>query len=123
MTNAQALEFIRNYFDELFVEHNVDALDVYLHPDYSDDDIGPDDVNHIQNSKEYLRGWFQREPTVRVAVMDAMAQDDVISAFLEWYRTENNVRVTIQKGVAIFVLKGRQIIKRHTFIYARNPVD
>ncbi len=123
MTNAQALEFIRNYFDELFVEHNVEALDVYLHPDYSDDDIGPDDANHIQNSKEYLRGWFQREPTVRVAVLDAMAQDNVISAFLEWYRTENGVRAMIQKGVAIFVLKDRQIIKRHTFIYTGNPAD
>ncbi|GAP12678.1 protein containg SnoaL-like domain [Longilinea arvoryzae] len=117
MTNAQALDFIRDYFDELFVKHNVDALDVYLHPDYSDDDIGPGEADPIQNSKNFLRDWFEKEPTIRVAVKDAMVQDDVITAFLEWYRTEKGVRQTIQKGVAIFVVKDRQILKRHTFIY------
>lgn len=121
MTNAQALDFIRVYFDELFVKHNVDALDVYLHPDYSDDDIGSGEADHIQNSKDFLRDWFEKEPTIRVEVKDAMAQDDVITAFLEWHRTEKGVRQTLRKGVAIFVLKERKIYKRHTYLYFEAP--
>lgn len=117
MTNAQALEFLRDYFDELFVQHNVDALDGYLHPDYSDDDIGPGEADHIQNSKKFLRDWFAQEPTIRVDVKDAMAQDDVITAFLEWHRTDRGVRQILRKGVAIFVMKDRQILKRHTYMY------
>lgn len=117
MTNDQALDFLRRYFDELFVHHNLDALDVYLHPDYFDDDIGPDEADHVQNSKDFLRDWLESEPTVRVAVRAAMTQDKVLTAFLEWQRTEQGIDQTIQKGVAIFVLKDGKIYRRHTYIY------
>ena len=30
MNNHESLEFIRNYFDELFGRRNIDALDAYL---------------------------------------------------------------------------------------------
>lgn len=118
MTNDQALDFLRRYFDELFVHHNLDALDVYLHPDYFDDDIGPDEPDHIQNSRDFLRDWFGNEPSMGVTVKDAMAQDDVLTAFLEWHRAGQGVQQTIQKGVAIFVLKDGRIYRRHTYIYA-----
>lgn len=117
MTNTEALDFLRSYFDELFVQHNLAALDGYLHPDYFDDDIGDPNVDHRQNSMDYLRERFEQEPTLRVAVRDAMAQDDVLSAFLEWSVDREGVRNVIRKGVAIFVLKDRQILKRHTFVY------
>lgn len=118
MNNAQALEYLRRYFDELFNQRNLAALDAYLHPDYYDDDIGPGESDPIGNSKAYLRELFQRQPTMAVTVIDAIAQDDVLTAFLEWTLVEAGVRVTLRKGVAIFVLKDGKIYRRHTYIYA-----
>jgi hypothetical protein len=117
MDNRQGLEFIRRYFEELFTKRNVDALDVYLDRDYSDDDIPTGSSDHLKNSKEYLKNLFREQPTIGVDVIDAMAQDDVITAFLAWYVVENNVRRILRKGIAIFVLRGRKILKRHTYLY------
>jgi hypothetical protein len=117
MNNQESLQFLRQYFNELFVKRNLEALDLYLDPGYFDDDIGDPDINHLKNSKEYLTKLFKTNPTIGVDVIDAVAHDDVISAFLEWSICEDKVRRTIRKGVAIFVLKGQRILKRHTFIY------
>ena len=117
MNNKESLEFVRNYFDELFGKRNVDALDVYLDPDYFDDDIGDPGIDHIQNSKEFLLNRFRETPAINVEVKDAVTSDDVISAFLEWFVMENGERRTIMKGVAIFVLRNQKILKRHTYIY------
>lgn len=117
MNNAQALDYLRRYFDALFSQRDLAALDTYLHPDCFDDDIGPGEVDHIGNSKAYLRELFQRQPTIAVTVSDAIARDDVITAFLEWTVAGAGVRVTLRKGVAIFVLKDGKIYRRHTYIY------
>ena len=120
MNNQESLEFIRNYFEELFGRRNVDALDAYLDPEYFDDDIGDPGVDHIKNSKEYLLNLFREKPTIGVEVKDAVTRDDVISAFLEWFVAENGARRVILKGVAIFVLRDQKILKRHTYIYYRE---
>ncbi len=117
MNNQESLEFIRTYFDELFGKRNVDALDVYLDKDYFDDDIADSNVDHIKNSKEYLLELFGRQPTIGVDVKDAIVQDDVISAFLEWFVVGNGVKRVIRKGVAVFVINGHKICKRHTYVY------
>lgn len=59
MNNAQALEYLRRYFDALFTRRNLVSLDAYLHPDYYDDDIGPGESDSIGNLKTYLRELFQ----------------------------------------------------------------
>lgn len=120
MDNQESLDFIRNYFDELFGKRNLDALDVYLDKDYFDDDIGDPDIDHIENSREYLADLFRIHPTIGVDVSDAITKDDVISAFLEWFVFENNIKQVIRKGVAIFVVKDRRIRKRYTFIYQED---
>ncbi len=117
MNNQQSLEFIRTYFDELFGKRNLSALDVYLDKNHFDDDIGDPNIDHIRNSREYLLALFKEQPTIDVDVKDATIQDNVISAFLEWFVCENNVRKAIKKGVAIFVLKDGKILKRHNYIY------
>jgi hypothetical protein len=117
MNNQEALEFIRKYFDELFGKRNINALDVYLDKDYFDDDIGDPSVDHIQNSKEFLAALFRQRPGLGVDVKDAIVHDDVIAAFLEWVVNENDVKRTIRKGVAIFVVKDQKILKRHTYVY------
>lgn len=117
MNNQQSLEFVRTYFDELFGKRNVDALDLYLDKDYFDDDIGDPGIDHVKSSKEYLTGLFQRRPTIGVDVTGAMARENVISAYLEWFVTEGNKKRIIRKGVAIFVIKDQKILKRHTFVY------
>lgn len=118
MNSQQGLEFIRGYFDVLFNQRDVNALDHYLDNTYFDDDIGDPSVDHIQNSKDFLTALYEREPTIGVTVVDAICHDDVITAYLEWCRLEGSSRQVIRKGVAVFVMNGKRIIKRHTFIYA-----
>ena len=120
MNNEESLEFVREYFDELFGKRNPEALDFYLDKDYFDDDIGDPNIDHIKASKEYLGNLFRQKPTIGVDVKDAMAQDNVISAFLEWYVLENSLKRTIIKGVAILVIQDQKILKRHTYIYYRE---
>lgn len=117
MQNDEAINYLRGYFDELFINHNVDALNRYLHPDYFDDDIGDPAVDHIQNSKDYLRARIKEQPCMRVEVVDAIIHDDVITAYLIWHITENGRQKVLHKGVAIFVLKDGRMLKRHTFLY------
>jgi len=117
MNNQESLEFIRRYFDELFGKRNLDALDLYLDKNHFDDDIADPNVDHIQNSKEYLLALFREKPTIGVDVKDAMTQDNVISAFLEWFVCEKGAKKTLKKGVAIFVLNNGKILKRHNYIY------
>ncbi|PKO14385.1 MAG: hypothetical protein CVU39_15230 [Chloroflexi bacterium HGW-Chloroflexi-10] len=118
MDQQESLAFIREYFHQLFDLRNIDAIDHYLDRDYYDDDIGDPQVDHIQNSKEFLKNLFIKNPTIGVDVKDAISRDNVITAYLEWYVTKNDTRLTLRKGVAIFVLRGKKILKRHTFIYA-----
>lgn len=117
MNDQDALEYIRGYFDELFGKHNLAALDNYLDKDYFDDDIGDSAVDHIQNSKEYLRALFKNQPTIAVEVNKAVIFDNVITTYLEWYVLENGARKTLHKGVAVFVMKDRRIFRRHTYHY------
>jgi hypothetical protein len=117
MNNQESLEFVRTYFDELFGKQNIDALDVYLDPDYFDDDIGDPKVDHIKNSKEFLAALFRKNPTIGVDVIAAITQEEVISAFLEWFVMEKDAKRVIRKGIAIFVVRNRKILKRHTYIY------
>ena len=118
MNQPEALEFIQNYFNELFVRRNLAALDEFLDPAYFDDDIGDPTVDHIQNSKDYLAARFQEQPTIGVNVIDVLVHDDVISAYLQWYDLVDGHQRIYRKGVAIFVMNGRRIVKRHTFIYS-----
>ena len=117
MNNQEGLEFIQKYFNELFGKRNLAALDVYLDKDYFDDDISDPEVDHVNNSKEYLKELFRENPTIGVDVNGAITHDNVISAFIEWYVHENNRKRIITKGVAIFVVNNQKILKRHTFIY------
>ena len=117
MNNQESLEFVRKYFDELFGKRNIDALDLYLDKEYFDDDIGDAGVDHLKNAQEYLRELFKEKPTIGVEVKDAITQDDVVSAVVEWFVLENRVKRIIRKGIVIFVVNNLKIRKRHTYIY------
>lgn len=119
MNNRESLVYLREYFNELFVKHNVDALDTYLDKDYFDDDIGDPNVDHIANSKAYLRDMLIKNPTFGVDVIDAVTRDNVISAFLSWFVMENGVKRVTMKGIGIFVMKDNRILKRHTYLYEK----
>jgi hypothetical protein len=121
MNDQEAFVFIKCYFHELFVQRDLSALDRHLHPRHHDDDIGDAEKDHIANSKRYLTALFEKRPTMNVEVHKAMIENNVISADLEWFYTEKGERKTWMRGVACFVLEGKQIIRRHTFIY-QKPV-
>jgi len=117
MNNQEGLEFIKKYFDELFVKRNIDALYTFLDENYFDDDIGDPEINHLENSKAFLTELFKAQPSIGVDVKDAITLDNVITAYLNWFVVENNAKRIIRKGIAIFVLKDQKILKRHTYIY------
>jgi hypothetical protein len=112
MNNQDAYTFIKDYFHELFVKRNIDVLDEYLHKDYWDDDIGENGIDHIENSKSYLKNLFIKKPTIGVDVKSAMVKDEVITAYLEWFHTEKGEKIINAKGIGIFVLAENKIIKR-----------
>jgi predicted SnoaL-like aldol condensation-catalyzing enzyme len=118
MNDMEGFEFVSGYFEELFGKRNLDALDIWLDKKYFDDDIGDNDEDHIRNSKEYLQNMFRENPSIGVDVIKAITHDDVIAAFLEWYDMEGNIKRTLRKGVAMFVVKDGKIVKRHTYIYS-----
>lgn len=120
MNDQEALEFIKGYFDDLFVKRDVTALDRYLDKNYFDHDIGDPSIDHIQNSKQYLQKLFEREPSIGVNVIRVMTHDEVITAFLEWTMVKDRVRRATMKGVASFLIRNGRILKRHTFIYWRE---
>lgn len=117
MNNVEGLAFIREYFEELFHKRNVNVLSSYLDENYFDDDIGESEADHVKCSKEFLSALFKRQPTIGVDVQDAIVQDNVISAFLHWFVLEEDAKRIIRKGVAIFVVENRKIVRRHTYIY------
>lgn len=121
MDQKEALAFIRDYFEALFIRHDVAILDVYLDGQYFDDDIGDPNGDHIQYSKEYLTELFKVKPTIGVDVNRTMVFDHVITAYLDWFELEQGQKKVFRKGVAIFVMNGRKILKRHTFIYDEDP--
>jgi hypothetical protein len=120
MNNAEAHRFLAHYFKRLFVDRDPSVLDECLHPEYHDDDIGPDCADHIRNSKEYLTALWRDVPTIGVAVRDTVVADDVIAAHLEWFHLENGKKVSRQKGVGIFVMEDGRIRKRHNYLYFRK---
>lgn len=117
MNKDEALAYLRKYFHELFEKRNLEALDTFLDDDYFDDDVGDPTINHKEEAREFLANFFREKPTIGVDVIEALAYDEVISAFLEWFEIKKGIKKVFMKGVAIFVLRNEKIIKRHTFLY------
>ena len=123
MNTFEGLNYIESCFDTIFNGRNIAALDIYLDKKYDDDDIPDTETDHVKNSKEYLTQLFKEIPTIMVKVNDAITYDNVIVAFLEWYKTENKSRITLKKGVSIFVLNSEdKVIKRHNYMYFDGPI-
>lgn len=120
MNDFEAHTFIKKYFHELFVKRNIDSLDLFLHQDYWDDDIGDSNVDHIIDSKNYLKELFIRIPTINVEAIKTIIDENVITSYLHWIYTQDNQKIVWQKGIANFILSGNKIIKRHTFIFYSN---
>lgn len=120
MDQAFADRFVRDYFHALFVERDVDSLDTYLDKNYWDDDIGPNETDHVANAKKYLRTMFKERPGAGVDVMRVLTLDDTITSYLYWYAVDGGVKTIMMKGVAIFEMKENRIARRHTHIYWRK---
>lgn len=120
MNTKEAESFINHYFTELYVKRNIDALEDFLHKDYWDDDIGDPDINHLENSKDFLAELFKAKPKAGIKVRSVTVLDNVITAYLEWYNDISDAGTLWMKGIAIFVIDFGKIIKRHTYFYQKN---
>ncbi len=117
ITQKQAEAFVKRYFELLFVDRDIESLDLNLDPNYWDDDIGKQGINHIQNSKEYLQQLFIKNPTIGVEVGNILTQDSTITSYVSWFILNGKERKVIKKGIAIFEMKNWKIAKRHTYVY------
>ncbi len=117
IAQKQAEAFVKRYFELLFVDHDIESLDLNLDPNYWDDDIGKQGINHIQNSKEYLKQLFIKNPTIGVEVGNILTQDSTITSYVSWFILNGMERKVIRKGIAIFEMKNWKIAKRHTYVY------
>ncbi|MBN2444321.1 MAG: nuclear transport factor 2 family protein [Spirochaetales bacterium] len=97
MNHNDAFVYLKEYFHDLFVKRSIDALDNYLHPDYHDDDIGDNGENHIENTKSFLKDLFKRNPSIGMDVKKAVIEDNVITAYLNWYiQKDGKKEITIK---------------------------
>ncbi len=118
MNNEEGLAYIRNYFDQIFNGRYTDKLEVFLAQGYDDDDIPDTETDHIKNSREYLTRLFQEIPNIKVKVNGAFTYDNIVVAFIEWYRAEDGIVQPLKKGICLFTLNNEnRIIKRHNYIY------
>lgn len=120
MTDAQAAAFLAEYFKTLFIDRDLARMSDYLHPDYWDDDIGDPKCDHIENGKQYLLSLFESKPNVGVIVKRAVIEDEVITAYLEWYDDLQNPESLWLKGIGLFEMDRGKIRKRHTYIYQKK---
>jgi hypothetical protein len=88
-----------------------------LHKEYWDDDIGICSSDHIGDSKKYLSDLFVRIPTMGVDIISSLSDENIITAYLNWYSIIEGKKKILKKGVGIFVIKDYKIFKRHNYIY------
>jgi ketosteroid isomerase-like protein len=117
MNDQEATKFVRDYFAAVFETRDLAALDEYLHPDYRDDDIGDDGIDHIEAGRAYLKDLYKRHPSINVSVKKAVVHDGVITSYLEWSTTTQGQTTVHIKGTAGFVMESGRIRRRHTFVY------
>lgn len=120
MNDTEAYNYIKSYFYRLFVERDLSALEDYLDKSYWDDDIGKYDTDHVRNSKEYLEKWFKDEPTISVEVKKVVIEDDILTAYLEWYKNNGDEKEIMIKGIGLFTIKNKRIIRRHNYVYFKK---
>lgn len=119
MNDEEAKLFIVDYFEEIFTKRNISSLDSFLHKDYWDDDIGDPNVNHIENSKEYLANLFKENKDIDIDVDRVMSFENTIVAYLTWYENKNKEKMILRRGVVIFEVEKARIKKRHTYLYSK----
>ncbi len=118
MNDDEGRAYIQKYYDQVFNGRNIDELEVFLDKEYDDDDIPDTEIDQIKNSREYLTNLFQKIPSIKVIVNGAITHDNIIVAFLEWYRIEKSLEQSLKKGICIFTINSEnKIIRKHNYIY------
>jgi len=120
VNDKEAEKYLREYFPRLFNKRDLSAIDEYLAKGYWDDDIGNHDDDHVRNSKEYLKKWFEDEPTIKIEIKRVIIEDEIITAYLHWYTDDGRKKETKIKGIGMFLIENGKIKKRHNYIYYRR---
>jgi predicted SnoaL-like aldol condensation-catalyzing enzyme len=79
---AKAL--VRHYFQKLLNEKDLSVCDAMLSADYVDHDAPPDTPPGPKSSKEFVAGFLEEYPNMRVDIMDIMAEGNKVAARLAW---------------------------------------
>ena len=79
---AKAL--VRQYFQKLLNEKDLSACDVMLSADYVDHDAPPDTPPGPKSIKEFVAGFLEEYPNMRVDILDIIAEGNKVAARIVW---------------------------------------
>ena len=80
---AKAL--VREYFQRLLNEKDLSVCDEMLSSDYVDHDAPPDTLSGPKSTKEFVMGFLEEYPDMRVDIEDILAEGSRVAARIVWH--------------------------------------
>ena len=126
MTHAETREFIRNHFEEFVNRKNVDIGNVNFASDFVDDgaDVPPGTPPGPAGAIQYVAGALKRSPDLHVQIEDMIAEEDKVVVRNHWTATDSQTGKRLEfRGIVIWRIAARKIVKRWAYLEAPHPAS
>jgi len=95
-------EVVREYFHRLFNEKDLSVCDQLLSSDYRDHDATPDIPPGPKNTRDFVAGFLDEYPNLRVEIEDLFAEGNRVAVRIVWHGNRKQTGdVFHQMGVVI----------------------
>jgi steroid delta-isomerase-like uncharacterized protein len=78
MSTTANKEIIRRFYEEVFNQRNVDAIDELVHPEFFNNDPTPATSRDIPSMKQFIKTITQAFPNHHHAIEDLIAEGDKV---------------------------------------------
>ena len=114
---------VREYFHRLFDERDLTVCDELLSSDYKDHDAPPDTPPGPENTRNFVAGFLDEYPNLRVEIEDLIAEGGSAAARIVWRGNHKETGEAIhQMGVVILrVNENGQITERWSAYKTLRP--
>jgi predicted SnoaL-like aldol condensation-catalyzing enzyme len=102
---GMAKALVREYFQRLLNEKDLSVCDEMLSSDYVDHDAPADTLPGPQSTKEFVTGFLEEYPDMRVDIEDIIAEGNKVAARMVWRGNHRDSGETFhQMGIIILRL-------------------